>query len=116
MKNGELRQKLASGSLARNVLIVNPGTNGEDYMRYSIGRVTFLLNSRPVETIIEASYEPETITVNELLGSLLLNDTDGDVQVFVKEWEGQQYAYFDIGEVREPGLVHLVLGAWRCGG
>jgi len=116
MKNGELRHILVKGMLTQKVLIVNPGIDGEDYTRYSLGRVTFLMNSRPVDTIIEASYEQETMTANEVLDALLLNDTEGDVQIYVPEWEGQQFAYFDIAEVRKPGLVHLVLGAWRCGG
>ena len=120
MKNSELAEAFKATQPGTKVFVVNPGIEGSDYEQFAIGAVTYLTNSDPVDTIIEASRERGTIEVEEFLRGVLLNDPDGDAQVFVREWEGQGFAYFDIKEVRKdplyPAYRSLVLGDWRCGG
>lgn len=117
MLNQELREILKDFPGSGTVLIVNPGTDGEEAGRYALGKVTYLTNSDPVDTIIEAEEnDGMTAVVATLRDGLRENDPAGTVQVFVPSWEGQHYAYFDIAEVRERSQgIDIVLGAWRCG-
>jgi hypothetical protein len=117
MKNRELATEFADCLPNSKVFIVNPGIDETDHERYGIGAVTYLTCSDPIDSIIEASREDDSVTVEELLRGIAMNGPDGDAQIYVKNWEGQGYAYFDIKEVRRGPYHHsIILGAWRCGG
>jgi hypothetical protein len=117
MKNHELTAEFRDCLPQSKVFIVNPGVDGTDHERLAIGKVTYLIGSDPTDSIIEASRVDDTITVEDLVLGLAEIHPDGDAQVFVREWEGQGYAYFDIAMVRRGPYHHsIILGAWRCGG
>jgi hypothetical protein len=117
MKNHELRAEIRKVEKEAHVNIVNPGIDGCDHERFSIGKVTYLNGLSPEDTIIEASREPESLPAGNLLDSLEELDPDADAQVYVTDWEGQGFAYFDIANVRViDHTADIILGAWRCGG
>lgn len=117
MKNRELIAEFGDCLPGSRVAIVNPDIDANDYERYGIFRVTYLNNSDPRDTIIEASREYKNMLVEDLTGFLGREDPDGDAQVYIEGWEGQHFAYFDIKEVRQGPYLHsIILGAWRCGG
>jgi hypothetical protein len=129
MLNSQLRAALKKSASvpATRVFIVNPGIDGNEADRYAIGTVTYLSGSNPVDTIIESQEgeeEEPTMRLDVLLATLAEDflSPDGDVQVFVKDWESQSFAYFDIARIdNKPagngvGSVDLILGSWRCGG
>jgi hypothetical protein len=122
MLNHELRAEFADCLPGSKVAIINPDTDGNDYQRWGISKITFLPNTspdrnRPEDTIIEAGPDNDFMRVEEFITILGEQDSDGTVQVFVAGWEGQQFAYFDIARVRRGPYLHcLILGDWRCGG
>ena len=115
MKNREFIEAIrTTGTEDGIVWIVNPGTDGEEAGSWAVGKVTFLMGVTPEDTIIEASPTGPTIRIPELLTALAEFAPDGDVQVYVPGWEGQQFAYFDVKDV--SGDLDINLGDWRCGG
>jgi hypothetical protein len=117
MLNRELAAEFADCLPGSKVCVVNPGIDGEDHQRFGVGRVSWLMGSNPVDTIIESSDDVNFIRTDELLRGLAPIDSDGTAQICVYGWEGQAVAYFDIKEVRRGPYLHsIVLGDWRCGG
>ena len=130
MLNHELCAEFKDCLPGSKIAIVNPGIDGEDHQRYGISKITHLANTTPVrkgqkrppeDTIIEANDNGDFMTgsfmrTEEFVTILREQDADGDVQVFVPGWEGQQFAYFDIERVRRGPYLHsVILGRWRCG-
>jgi len=118
MKNRELAEAFSASLPGSKVFVINPGVDETDHERFAIGAVAFLSGSDPIETIIEATRDfGNTIRTDDLLRGIAMNGPEGDAQVYVKDWEGQGFAYFDIKEVRTGPYAHsIILGAWRCGG
>jgi hypothetical protein len=92
--------------------IVNPGTDGSDAGRYRIEDIKLLSGSNGVVT--EAAEDDSDITATELASLLAAYDPRGRVEVYVPDWEGQRFAYFDIDHIRNerPGEADIVLGRW----
>jgi len=117
MKNRELAEAFSASLPGSKVFVINPGVDETDHERFAIGAVTFLVGSDPAETIIETTRTEDTIRTDDLLRGIAMNGPEADAQVYVKDWEGQGFAYFDIKEVRTGPYHHsIILGAWRCGG
>jgi hypothetical protein len=120
MLNHELITAIGSFSevaAQHSVTVVNPAVDGSDHAKYNVGTVTFLSGTMPADTIIETTRELATLTVAQFIDGLTSEHPDGTAQVFVRDWEGQLYAYFDIDRVRRSGTEYqLILGDWRCGG
>jgi hypothetical protein len=121
MKNAEVRARVIKADPASQVFIINPDIDGNDYESWPVKEVTWVVSPSPADTVIEANPDAmaSTITAAEFLPAVERFEEDGDVQVFVKGWESQEFAYFDIKQIRiipEHGRVLIVLGAWRCGG
>jgi len=116
MKNFELLAAL--DGVWQPVFVVNPAIDGSDHAIYEITKVTGFATGEP-DTVIEVSGDVSvpTLTATSVLVDASRYEREGDVQVFVKGWEGQEFAYFSVREFRkDSGHVSLILGDWLCGG
>lgn len=117
MKLSEFLAALPAPDIDVGLLVVNPDRHGKDYESWPVKQATFLVNSSPEDTIIEAG--SPAMNYADFYTTLLQQDKEGDVQVYVEGWEGQRFAYFDVNDVqfqKSTLIVKITLGAWRCGG
>lgn len=112
MKNHQLLTAFAEAPPMALVHIIDP--NG--HLRFSIGKITWLVGSSPVDTITEASRESGTLTADAFKTGIEENgDPTGDAQLFIRY--GDEYAYYDIARVRSDKTGYqLIVGAFRTGG
>lgn len=117
MLNHELSAQFADSLPKAKVFVVNPSVDETDHEKLAISKVTFLMGSDPEDTIIETSRTDSTIDAESLVLALAEFSPDGIAQLFIRDEDGDYYAYYDIAEVRHGPYHHsLIVGAFRAGG
>jgi hypothetical protein len=110
MLNGELREILRGlqPEHGNSRVILDFGGDHRGF-----GRVSYVTNMKPPNTIIEAGYD--AATVNRLLAALVLDDALGEVELFVVS--GEDFAYYQVGSVLvHDDMIWLTAGEFISGG
>jgi hypothetical protein len=114
VNNSNLELQFSGAIGQETVRVVNPDTSGAYWEVYAILNIILLMNGDIA--IMTSKQQTDTVNAKWLLERLANFGTWDDIRVFVPDWEGQSYAFFNIDRVdhNEHGYL-LILGDWIMG-
>lgn len=111
VSNLELQFSGANGQ--EPVRVINPDTSGAYWEVYAVEEFKVLMNG---DVAIVTNKEHDTVDAEWVLIHLTNFGSYDNVQVFVPDWEGQQFAFFNIDRVdRDEHGFKIILGSWITG-